>query len=442
METAQAMMLLLGEAVLQLLVQPFYYMAVLFIILQYMRKMRMERQLFAVRLHDWFSLAAQALLAGLLIGLAVSLAGAFIGAALTPSAVLWLWAIAAILMLLRIRYLCFAYSAGFLSLLHWVVGLTTFAEREDWIGAMARSLTPINATGLLLLIALLHLAEALLVKLQGDRLSTPLFLEGKRGKLVGGYLLQGFWPVPLFLLVPFSEAAAAGTASTIVLPWTPLFGSNEPQGWTIVALPMMLGFTEMTRTMLPQIKAKHASQGLLLYSIALAGAALAAWRLPMLLPFAALASILLHEAIVWRSRLVESRRKPLYVNDGRGLLILGVVPGTPAQSMELRPGEVLHKVNGNRVHTKEELYMALAKNPAFCKLEIYNVEGELKFVKRARYEGDHHQLGVILAPDEQANYYAANEPASLLGLIRGFRAKNRRLKAAVGKEEAQAQAQA
>ena len=175
------MLQLLAESALQLLIQPFYYIAVLFIILQYSRQMRMERQLFAVKLHSWINLTAKAVLTGLLAGLAVSVAGAFIGSTLTPSAVLWLWAVAAVLMLIRIRYLCFAYSAGIITLLQWGFSFTPLADRTDWIGSMAASLARVDAAGLLLLVALLHLAEAILVRLQGVRLSTPLFLEGIRG---------------------------------------------------------------------------------------------------------------------------------------------------------------------------------------------------------------------------------------------------------------------
>ncbi|MDF2662100.1 MAG: Trypsin-like serine protease, partial [Paenibacillus sp.] len=41
----------------------------------------------------------------------------------------------------------------------------------------------------------------------------------------------------------------------------------------------------------------------------------------------------------------------------------------------------------------------------FCKLEVINTEGHSKFVQRALYSGDHHLLGVLLAPDEKVMYY-------------------------------------
>lgn len=430
MDTVLGLLEMLGQAAVQLVVQPFYYIAVLFIILQYTRQIRVERQLFAVKLHNWPSLVLKALLAGLLIGVALSVAGAFIGVTLTGESVIWLWVTAALLMLVRIRYLCFAYSAGIITLLQWVIGFTPLSDRTDLLGSFASSLAGIDTAGLLVLVALMHLAEALLVRWQGERLATPLFLEGKRGKLVGGYMLQGFWPVPLLMLVPVGGTGA----STMSLPWTPLFGADWSQGWSFVALPMIIGFTEMTRSLLPKEKAKHAAKGLLLYSIGLAAAALAAWWQPVLLPVAALASLLLHEAIIWRSRAMEAARPPLYVHDARGLRILGIVPGTPAAAMGLQTGEILSKVNGVRIKTKDELYEALVQNSAFCKLEVLNREGELKFVQRARYAGEHHQLGVILAPDEQANYYAASGPASLLELLRSARTSNRR-----GKTSAQAE---
>lgn len=423
METTLVLLKQFEMAVLQLLAQPFYYMAVLFIILQYTRQTRLERQLFAVRLHIWPRLLGHAMLAGLIAGLFASVVGAFIGISLTSAAVLWLWCAAAVLMLFRIRYLCFAYGAGIVGLLQWIIGWTPLAERKDWLGELAGSLASIDMVGLLMLVALLHLAEAFLVRRQGHKLATPLFLEGKRGKLVGGYMLQGFWPVPLLLLVP---AAGAGSTETTVLPWMSLFGADWSQGWTVIALPMIIGFSEMTRTMLPREKARHAASGLTLFSVGLMAAAFLAWWLPVLMPVAALCSLLLHELIIWRSRLQESKQSPLFVHDQRGLRILGIVPGTPADALGLAAGEIIAKVNGRRVYSKEDLHETLESNPAQFKLEVLNLEGEIKFVQKARYAGEHHQLGVILAPDEQANYYAAAEPSSLLDLLRRTRTANRR----------------
>ncbi|WP_415639888.1 PDZ domain-containing protein [Paenibacillus lupini] len=421
LDEANALLDQFGQAFVHLLAQPFYYIAVLFIILQYTRQVSLERRMFAVRLHIWPRLLAKAMLAGLVAGVLASIAAAFIGISLTGDAVLWLWGTAVVLLLFRIRYLCFAYAAGVMALLQWIIGFTPLEDNGGWIGDIARSLGSLDMPGILVLVALLHLVEAFLVRRHGDQLATPLFLEGKRGKLVGGYILQGFWPVPMLLLVP-----ATGGASVVDLPWTPLFGGDWTQGWSVVALPMIIGFSEMTRTMLPRAKARHASKGLMWYSLLLTGAALLASWQPALLPIAALCALLMHEAIIWRSRIVEAAQSPLFVNDQRGLRILGIVPGTPADEMKLNVGEIIAKVNGTRVYSKEDLHESLQNSSAMYKLEVLNADGEIKFAKRARYEGEHHQLGVILSPDEKATYYASAEPATLFDLLRRARTANRR----------------
>ncbi|GGG06726.1 PDZ domain-containing protein [Paenibacillus abyssi] len=415
MDIAMELLRQAGTAALQLLIQPFYYIAVLLIVLLYFRQTRMERKLFHVRLQVWPILLVRTLVSGLAAGIVVSLAAAFIGVMITPEAIYWIWGMAAILVLFRVRFLCFAYSVGLLGILQWLIGWFDLSGSGEWIKATAESLASLDIPGLLLLVALMHAAESLLLRRQGSRIVSPMFLEGKRGRLVGGFQLQGYWPVPLLLLVP----AHTDSAAAALLPWTPLFGGDIwAAGFTMIGLPMVIGFSEVTRSLLPGQQVKQTSKGLLFYSLLLiliAGAA--AWWPPLTLT-AALCALLLHEAMVWISSRREAQSSPLYVHDDRGLRVLAVVPGTPADELGIMAGEILYKVNGHRVRTKEELYEALHENSAFCKLEVLNHEGQIKFMQRARFAGEHHQLGVILAPDERADYYAASKPASLLDVVR------------------------
>ncbi|WP_164779614.1 PDZ domain-containing protein [Paenibacillus kobensis] len=426
MDAVNEWLRLIGDGAVHALAQPFYYIALIVIAVLYIRGTTMERRLFHVRLHAWPLLLGRTIVAGLAVGLVLSGLSVLLGTSLTAEAALWLWGTAAVLALLRLRYLCFAYAAGVLALLQSAIGFTTLEERGGWIGDAAASLAAVDMPAVLLLVALLHGAEALLVRRQGSKFATPLFMEGKRGKLIGAYRMQGYWAVPLLLLVPASSGG-------VELPWTPLLPLLSGQsadggaaGWSFAAVPMIIGFTEWTRSQLPERKAQHAAKSLLWYSLAVAAAALAAAWLPALLPVAALVALLLHELLIWSSGRKESEGTPLFVHDGRGLMVLGIVPGTPAAHMGLQSGEILYKVNGMRVRTKEELYDALHRNSAFCKLEVLNREGHQRFVQRARYAGEHHQLGVILAPDDRAEYYVEPAPGSLLALLFSGRAAHRR----------------
>ncbi len=76
-------------------------------------------------------------------------------------------------------------------------------------------------------------------------------------------------------------------------------------------------------------------------------------------------------------------------------MILGVLPESPAERMGLRPGELLTKVNGRIVHSRAELYEALQSNRAHCKLEIFDINDQIRLVQNALYEGDHHELGIL-----------------------------------------------
>ncbi|MFD1903675.1 hypothetical protein ACFSQ7_05385 [Paenibacillus rhizoplanae] len=122
-------------------------------------------------------------------------------------------------MLFRVRYLCFAYAIGTLGIVQFVLSFFPETLQSGAAGTVAAAVREMDIPALLALAALLHVAEALLARWQGPRLATPLFLAGKRGKVVGGYQLQAFWPLPLFVLIP----AGTGIGE---LPWHPLLGGG------------------------------------------------------------------------------------------------------------------------------------------------------------------------------------------------------------------------
>jgi len=411
LETLKQLLMYGIDAGIQLLTQPFYYISILFVMLFYRRQVLVERKLFHVKLHSWGLQTWRTLLGGLAAGIGVSIVVAFLGISLSLEAIICIWVTSLILMLFHIRYLCFAYSIGLLGIIQFVLGWFPNWQPEGWIHQVTATILGLDIPALLALSAVLHFAEALLVRIQGSGFATPLFLEGKRGKLVGGYHMQSFWPLPLFLLVP-----AVGGGS--VLPWTPFFGGDAwSTGFTMMALPVVIGFGEMTQSMLPQEKAGITSKRLIFYgAIVLALSLLAEWWSPLTIA-AALAALLLHEGLVWYSRYEEQQRSPMFVHPVRGLRVLAVLPDSPASELGILAGETILKVNGKLIHSKEQLHSALRQNPAFCKLEVQNHQGESKFLQRAIYAGDHHQLGAIVAPDPRDGIAVGLKPVSLITLL-------------------------
>lgn len=411
MEIAKELLWLAMDAGLQLLMQPFYYISIILIALLYRRQVLLERKLFHVRLNGWGLQTWRTFLGGLIAGLAVSVVMAFLGISLTFGAVLCIWVTAIVLMLFRVRFLCFAYSIGVLGITQFILSWFPQWQPNGFIGDIKSTIMGLDIPSLLALAAVLHFAEAVLVVIQGSKFATPLFLEGKRGKLVGGYNMQSFWPLPLFLLIP-------ATGGNMVLPWTPFFGGEGwSSGFGILVLPVLIGFGEMTQSMLPRQKALMTSKRLVIYSaVLLALSLLAEWWSPLMI-VTALAALGLHEGLVWYSRYEESQKSPVFVNPTKGLRVLAVLPGSPADELGILAGETILKVNGALIHNKEELHAALRQNSAFCKLEVQNHQGESKFMQRAIYAGDHHQLGAIVAPGPDDHLSVKMKPLSLFAIV-------------------------
>lgn len=413
METAILWLKAMVMGIPSLFTNPLTYLLLIIIALQWKRQVDIERKLFSARLHTVAEGLLQSVFYGVLGGLLASCLFIGLGVVFSLEPFVYLWVIALILMLFQIRYLCFAYSGAVLGLLVLLSRWFPQVGQITWLENFWTSLQEIYLPSLFILVAGLHLIEALLVYLTGGRRATPVFIQSKRGRLVGGFHLQQFWFVPLFLLME------GGYSSLLPLfsGW-PLFAPEPASPFTLMLLPAVLGYTEQAVSFSPEEKARQSAKGLLVYSLTLLILTLLAVYLsPHLIIAVLLCSFLGHEALFWFSAWQEKRRVPIYIHPREGLKILAVIPRSPAAKMGLQPGEVIVKVNGHRVNQRNELYQALVTNQTFCKLEVINLAGELKFAQSSLYAEDHHQLGIVLAPDQQAPYYLEAKRVSLIHLL-------------------------
>ncbi|WP_172198342.1 PDZ domain-containing protein [Saccharibacillus qingshengii] len=402
------------SALLELVIQPFYWAGLLILLLYYRRQGILERKLFHIRLHGYGGYAARALLGGIGAGALVSLIMAGLGFTLTVQGATLLWVTALVLLVFRIRFANFAYAVGVLGALQFVLRLIPGLPDEGAAGSILAALSGLNIAALLLLAALLHLAESGLIAWQGKDFALPTYIPGKRGRPVGAYVLRMLWLAPTLLLVP-AEGGPIGP-----LPWQPplntWLGLPEAASYTLLALPVMLGMAEATWTLLPERKAARAARRGLMFGAALLVLALGAVFWPPMTVIAAVAGIVLREALIRDGVREEDGQPAMYAHSGRGLKILAVQPGSPAEDMGILPGETLLKVNGLPVGTTQQMHEALRINSAFCKLEVQNRRGDSKFLQRPIYAGDHHQLGFVFAPDASSASEQPFRPLSLPGL--------------------------
>jgi hypothetical protein len=409
-----------GEAVVQgipaLFTNPFTYILLLIVCLQWKKEVDMQRKLFALRLQTWSEGILQNVFWGAAGGLVASVPLFAFGVVFSVEAVMMLWGITLILSLIRLRFLCFAYGGAILALLVLLARAWPEAVAAGSIlSQIWNSLSDVHLPALFIVIAVLHVIESILIRRKAARRACPVYIHSKRGRLVGGYRMQVSWLVPLFLLVPGESVVG----ESLLFPgWPFVEGQAAAVGWSVLLVPALTGYVDRAYSSSPREKAAFSSAWLLLYSVVLAGMAVLSTYVPVLVVPTIVWCICAHEAIHSWSREREQSRSPVYVHPNKGLKILGIVPGSPADQMGMKPGETIVKVNGRAICNRDDLYEALSVNKAFCRLEVKQLDGEIKFLKRSLYERDHHQLGVLLAPDERVVHYVPEPAAALLPLLK------------------------
>ncbi|WP_051541374.1 hypothetical protein [Caldalkalibacillus mannanilyticus] len=265
------------HAIPSFFLSPFPYVMLGIIALQWQRQIDLERKLFSARLHTVAEGILHSVFYGLLGGLLVSILILGSGVVFSTVPLLYLWGIAFVLMLFHVRYLCFAYSGAILG--GAVLVARWFPQGADivWLSEVWGQLNSISLPSLFAFVALLHLIEALLIFLAGSKRGTPIYLEGKRGKLVGGYQLQHFWLVPVFVLVEGGQA----TLPVLYQGW-PFFTTSSTAVYSLLLVPAVLVFSEQVTSSRPEQKAKFMAQGLAAYSLLLLGMAVATQYAPSL----------------------------------------------------------------------------------------------------------------------------------------------------------------
>lgn len=373
-----------------------------------------ERRLFSVRVHNPWEQFLESVVQGLGGGIVVSLLTIAMGIVIQPSQLLLLCVISFLLACYHIQYLCYAYAGGVLSLLALIAKTWPQGASISWLSGIWQTLITLDLSSLFALIAILHLLESFLLLRNGGKDSSPMLVNGKRGMLVGVHQVQKFWLAPVFVVaaVPPELAIPVGHPS-----WWPLL-SSIGTGFTILLIPVVIGHTSLAISSLPSHKIKRVSKQIIFYSFILLGLALGIrfWAGAGVL--AALWMILGHEVMIRIGNWLEWKRPLLFVPRREGVAVLAVIAHSPAAEMGIEVGDVLLKINGIEIHHPDEVYPALRSTSTFCKMEVLNEKGHIKYLQRTIYQGEHHELGLIFAPDEQSEYYVDLKPISIVQLIR------------------------
>lgn len=328
------------------LYNPFFWLVILLVALQYRRMESMREAMFGIRDGKFWSHTFTATGFGLLGGLAGSAVMLFVGLTLTGSGLIYLWVVALILMLINARFLCFAYAGGIVALSNMIFGFPQ-----------------VQVPQLLALVAILHMVESFLILGSGHLGAVPAYFKHPGGRVVGGYTLQKFWPIPLVALAVMSGPALPQTG--VEMPdWWPLIKPApgvDPKDLIYFLIPVVagLGYGDLAVARDPREKSRMSALFLAGYSVALLALALASAQSQLLMLVAALFSPLGHELIIHLGKQTEFRARPKYVSRRDGLGVLDVLPNSPAWRAGLRSGDVILSLNNIPVYWREHLEAAL-----------------------------------------------------------------------------------
>ena len=378
---------LMIAGVVSVYLTPMFWVVAALITYQYWQLQKSQRSMFGV---GTFSLTQQVKIT-IVLGSIGGVIGSFLltmmGVNINQIGLSYIWPIAILLMVINMRYLCFAYAGGLVAM-----------------SAVLFGWPLVDVPQILVLVAILHITESILIAISGHCGSMPVILKRSDGRLVGGFNLQNFWPIPLILMSTVTVPNAEISSGMLNMPdWWPLLpvAAAAPEGyqWMYIMIPVMaaLGYTDFAIASSPQKRRQTSALYLAAYSILLLTLALLSVKYKWLQFLAALVSPLGHELLIQLDIRRELTGTPRYVPPIHGVMVLDTVLKSPANKAGLKPGDILLKLHGLSVDKPNLLVDALEFAPAEFVLEFMR-NGQLLQRKIIRAK-DEPMLGVISVPN-------------------------------------------
>ncbi|MCY8467031.1 S1C family serine protease [Bacillus atrophaeus] len=353
-------------------------------------RIKRERKTFHTRIADIYDELKFTYTKGLIPGIILSVILFGLGISV-PLGMLGIIALvtAAAALVLRANWLSAAYIVGVSMIIGF--GLSYF-QAEPFLNRFPQGFE-INWPAIAVLLGLLVITEGAAAYRSAHVKTSPALVVSSRGLPIGQQISNRAWLLPLFILVP-------GNGLESHLSWWPVF--SVPGGsFHFIWIPYIIGFGQRVQGSLPAISIKTTAKRIAILGLVItAFGAASIWWMPF--AGAAVLTAVFGRIFLSLKQRVNDNAAPFYFSKrDQGLMVLGIIPNTPAEDLELKIGEIITKVNGTPVKHVSDFYEALQNNRAFVKLEVIGLNGEIRFDQRATYEGEHHELGILFVKDNQ-----------------------------------------
>ncbi|EDO1167176.1 TPA: serine protease [Listeria innocua] len=375
----------------RLLLQPALYVGIILVIIAGFNRVKWERKSFSISIYSpWLELK-NFFGVSLLFGLVLSIITTLIGFSVMIEWIAIFNAVACFLLIVGMfRLSSTAFTIGITSLIFYFcyyfdVNLSPFTNLAFTYDVIFIDNFMISMTFLL---AILLFVEAFLIQYTSAKNPSPSLRKSKRGKLVGSFQLRKLWFVPLVVFIP-------GDVFTKIFEWWPVFTIGS-ESYSLIILPLFIGFQQQVQAQLPEEASKKIAVQVTTLATIIAVAGLIGIIMPVLTLFAFMFAVIGRFWISYRHYRSEQLLPKKFGPQPDGLVVLGARESTPSTRLNLKAGEKITEVNGQKVHNREELYEALNLNRAFCKLKVIDNAGEPRFEQTALYENESFELGLLL----------------------------------------------
>ena len=377
------------KGVLRLFMNPLLYITIIFTVLLGYRRVIRERQSFKIRIHWGLSETIRLLREGWLVAFCVSLLSLLIGIVL-PMEYIMLVTVLSILFVVSFYYqlASVVYPFGIAFLVLWVTFTQNWGFTLFGFTINASDLKLSMLSSIPLLIGILLIAEGMLVQKYGADLASPRLQRTARGLKAVTFLSKRLWILPVFLVIP-------GDTITSFVSYWPVFSlGGETYGF--ILFPIVIGFQQRARKMLPMYFYPQMGRTIVLLGALVFVEGIVSYFYPILGLASVLVAIIGRILISFIYGLSERKGKFAVTPQNEGVVIAAILPNSPAEAMGLQIGETIRKVNGESVHSEEELYRALQQNAAQCKIEVLDTDGEVRLRQHIVFHHDHFRIGLLL----------------------------------------------
>lgn len=369
-----------------------YYSFFLCLVLGY-RRVKRERKDFKIRAENGYFELQNLLPLGIILGLVLSIITIAAGVIVPLGAIIVVAGVTVLISFtLKFRLLSPSYVIG-----SSIFILFFLYESEMYIPYLSEALEEMDTPllpALAVVMGLLMIAEGILIKKNAGRGTSPKLITSNRGMTVGVHVSRRVWAVPLFLFLPGGELAAP-------FEWWPVFDLGGEIYVTPILVPFLIGFSQQVQGRLPKESISMTGDRVAALGIVVLAIAVGSIWMPVFTIAVAAVAVLGRESIHYSIKMSEQQLPFYFSKRENGVLILGIIPYSPAEKMGLEVGEIITKVNGTAVSSEQELYEALQSNRAHCKLEVLDSRDQIRFVQRALYEGEHHELGILFVQEKK-----------------------------------------